>query len=459
MSDYVIEDGVLKKYTGPGGDMVIPEGVTEIGEKVFMRNSRLKSVTLPAGLHTIGDRAFRSCVNLEEVTIRDGLKAIKISAFKNCTSLRRLWLPDSINALYAGCFFGCQRLKELSLPAGIQEMAPDAFKNCPALKQIEIRGDGDATAVVRALSKEPGLERLANMWLRNGVVSKPLEKPTVNYIKKNKVVFSRRVVDEGTGGDMSRFLGLWNRAVPADELDRYLAAATEANNTEAAAVLLEYKNAHYPAKKLAALEREKINKILGVKEPSLNDWRKIFKISVKDGVAVITGCKWTETAIVIPGIIGDNKVAFADNAFGQTELVDVTISEGVTRISNLAFFRCRKLTNVTLPNGLLRIGSGAFSGCSSLAGITIPEGVTCIDIHAFESCGNLTSIVIPESVTSIGVYTFHRCGSLTDVTLPAGMKHIDGEAFKGCPNLTIHAPAGSYAEEYARENNIPFVAI
>lgn len=29
--DFVIENGVLKKYTGPGGEVVIPEGVTEIG--------------------------------------------------------------------------------------------------------------------------------------------------------------------------------------------------------------------------------------------------------------------------------------------------------------------------------------------------------------------------------------------------------------------------------------------
>ena len=27
-----------------------------------------------------------------------------------------------------------------------------------------------------------------------------------------------------------------------------------------------------------------------------------------------------------------------------------------------------------------------------------------------------------------------------------------------CDNFTIHAPAGSYAEQYAKENNIPFVA-
>lgn len=39
------------------------------------------------------------------------------------------------------------------------------------------------------------------------------------------------------------------------------------------------------------------------------------------------------------------------------------------------------------------------------------------------------------------------------------MTEIDKRAFDGCPNLTIHAPAGSYAEQYAKKNNIPFEPI
>ena len=34
-SDFVIKHGVLEKYKGPGGDVVIPEGVTSIGEDAF----------------------------------------------------------------------------------------------------------------------------------------------------------------------------------------------------------------------------------------------------------------------------------------------------------------------------------------------------------------------------------------------------------------------------------------
>ena len=46
---------------------------------------------------------------------------------------------------------------------------------------------------------------------------------------------------------------------------------------------------------------------------------------------------------------------------------------------------------------------------------------------------------------------------MTDICLPASILEIGADAFKDCHKLTIHAPAGSYAETYAKENNIPFV--
>ena len=36
---------------------------------------------------------------------------------------------------------------------------------------------------------------------------------------------------------------------------------------------------------------------------------------------------------------------------------------------------------------------------------------------------------------------------------------IDSSAFRDCKALTIHAPAGSCAEQYAKEHNIPFQPI
>lgn len=44
---FVIENGVLTKYIGPGGDVAIPEGVTEIGKSAFYDCAGLTSVTIP----------------------------------------------------------------------------------------------------------------------------------------------------------------------------------------------------------------------------------------------------------------------------------------------------------------------------------------------------------------------------------------------------------------------------
>jgi hypothetical protein len=47
---------------------------------------------------------------------------------------------------------------------------------------------------------------------------------------------------------------------------------------------------------------------------------------------------------------------------------------------------------------------------------------------------------------------------LKNIFIPSSVTAIGAEAFLGCFNVTIHAPVGSYAEQYAKENNIPFVA-
>ena len=70
----------------------------------------------------------------------------------------------------------------------------------------------------------------------------------------------------------------------------------------------------------------------------------------------------------------------------------------------------------------------------------------------------MSSITIPDSVTSIGERAFWSCDRLTSITIPSSVTSIGEYALCGCEKLTIHAPAGSYAEQYAKENNIPYVA-
>lgn len=41
--DFEIKDGVLNKYVGDGGEVVIPEGVTSIGEGCFLNVLKLRA--------------------------------------------------------------------------------------------------------------------------------------------------------------------------------------------------------------------------------------------------------------------------------------------------------------------------------------------------------------------------------------------------------------------------------
>ena len=131
----------------------------------------------------------------------------------------------------------------------------------------------------------------------------------------------------------------------------------------------------------------------------------------------------------------------------------------VTSIGKSAFFFCTGLTSVTIPDSVTSIGDCAFKGCKGLTSITIGNGVASIGKDAFYSCTGLTSVTIPDSVTSIGSYAFYSCRKLTSVVIPDSVTSIGTSAFSDCAKLTLRAPAGSYAEEHAKTNNIPFEAI
>ena len=67
-------------------------------------------------------------------------------------------------------------------------------------------------------------------------------------------------------------------------------------------------------------------------------------------------------------------------------IIKVSISDGITRIGNYAFYDCYDLASVTIPNSVTSIGYKAFSGCSALTSVTIPNSVTSIVNNAFSGC-------------------------------------------------------------------------
>lgn len=92
----------------------------------------------------------------------------------------------------------------------------------------------------------------------------------------------------------------------------------------------------------------------------------------------------------------------------RTNIVSVTIENGVTTIGNHAFNSCINLTEINFPKSITSINHYSFYGCSSLSSIVIPSGVTFIGVGAFNSCSNLSSITLPDSVTFIDTGAFYK---------------------------------------------------
>ncbi|MBQ2898766.1 MAG: leucine-rich repeat protein [Oscillospiraceae bacterium] len=132
VNDFVIENGVLKKYNGKDKNVVIPEGVREIGENAFSRK-HIKTVSMPDSVEVIGWNAFESCRYLEKVSFSDNLKEILPNAFGNCQALESVSLPNSLKKIDICAFSGCFNIKELILPEHDFEIGESAFSGCESL--------------------------------------------------------------------------------------------------------------------------------------------------------------------------------------------------------------------------------------------------------------------------------------------------------------------------------------
>ncbi len=66
-SDFTIEGSVLTKYHGPGGHVIIPDGITRIETSAFQSCAGLTSVTIPKSVTTMGTHAFYDCGALKDI--------------------------------------------------------------------------------------------------------------------------------------------------------------------------------------------------------------------------------------------------------------------------------------------------------------------------------------------------------------------------------------------------------
>ena len=91
-------------------ELVIPDGVTSIGDYAFFGCTSLTSVTIPDSVTSIGSSAFAYCDSLTSVVIPDSVTSIGDCAFSDCSSLTSVTIGDSVESIGSDAFSWCTSL-------------------------------------------------------------------------------------------------------------------------------------------------------------------------------------------------------------------------------------------------------------------------------------------------------------------------------------------------------------
>ncbi len=407
--------------------------VTEIADSAF-KNAVLEKVTLSDGITKIGASAFENCTKLTEITIPQSVTSIGVSAFGSCTGLKKVnitniakWCSVNFaeklsNPLYYAhdLYLNGTKISALTIPVGVRNISKYAFYGCSGLTSVKV------TSSVRSISESAFFDcsGLTSVTILNGVTSIG-KRAFVNCSGLTSITIPSSITSIGEYA-FAGCKGL--KRVDITDLAKWC----EIDFADSSSNPLYYAHSLY---------------LNGTKITSLLIPASVTNIK---NYAFSGGSEFT--SINIPGSVTSIGNSVFENCMRLTE---ITIPQSVTSIGNAAFENCRGLENITIPDGVKSIGYYTFYNCTELKNVTIPDSVTSIGNGAFLWCSGLTSITIPDSVTSIGDSAFSGCDGLTNITIPDSVTSIGKNSFSGCEDLVILTSEGSYADTYAKENNIP----
>ena len=115
-------------------DLSAIDWLEEVDLMVYLSTS-LVGITLPPSIQRVN---FNGCHSLQEVVLPEGLEEVGSFCFKDCHSLERVGLPSTVKKIDSSAFRNCRRLTQLELPEGLEFLGYHAFEGCRRLERIRI---------------------------------------------------------------------------------------------------------------------------------------------------------------------------------------------------------------------------------------------------------------------------------------------------------------------------------
>ena len=122
-------------------NVIIEDGVINIGRYAFADCASLTSITIPDSVTSIEQGAFYKCTSLTSATIGNGVTSIGNQAFYECTFLTSITIPDSVTSIGSSAFENCTSLTSVTIGSGVTNIGDYAFYKCTSLAEINVGSD------------------------------------------------------------------------------------------------------------------------------------------------------------------------------------------------------------------------------------------------------------------------------------------------------------------------------
>ena len=422
----------------------------------FAYCSALKQLTLPSTLRNInggnpgrGQGAFHNS-GLTSIIIPEGVTGLGDYAFTNCTALASVTLPSTLTSIGGSVFAGCTALTSISLPSAVTTISDYAFTNsritsisAPNATSVGARAFADNAALVSA--SLPKATQIIGTFHR----CTALNSVTISSVVNIAPLWN----DDTNHGAFSFCTALTQitlpttlRTISGANVNRNQGAFISCGLTSIVipeGVTVVGDNAFNGCAALASVTLPSTLTTIG--SSAFGSCTALTSISIPSAVTSIGDYAFANsriTSVSAPNATTVGVRAFADNA----ALVSASLPKATQIIGT--FHRCTALNSVDIssvvtiaPRWDEDYWHGAFSYCSALTQINLPTTLRNINDangrgqSAFLSCG-LTSVDIPEGVAAIGSIAFLNCTALASVTLPTTLTAFNWGTYGGCTALT-----------------------
>jgi len=337
------------------------------------------------------------------VIISEGIKEIGFGAFDYWLNLSEVFFPDSLQIIGERAFSNCA-IVSLEIPDSVKVIEDGAFLSCSELQYVKL----PIGLMVIEEDVFCSCRSLCNVEIPNGV----------EEIKDRAFA---------SGNDDSLCI-----KIPDSVLYIDMDAFERTNSITIYCNTGSYAEAYAIAKGYAYESGRKTNIVMEYDEDT-----HILNFS---GEGVLT-----EDDI-------DN--AWKEYGIYYSNVKKVILGEGIIGVGPETF-RNWKIICIDLPKSLVVIGDSAFENCHNILFESdyLPENLLIIGSNAFFNC-DISTIGIPEGVRGIGEFAFSYCENLDAIKMPDSLREISYHVFDESENLVIQCNAGTYAQEYAIENNI-----